>query len=291
MTLTINSCNTSDTQTKAQECLAIARFLTSAEKCLCSEVVRLSQPQEVPGSRRDFVQVYSWSWNVPSVPGATDGNRVTPLYLRLRAVPLNFLIPNMTSTSAVNTLDELNASDESTEEADTPYNPKELAALVKVTPHTTTCTHFLTWFTLQKLQIENSGFRQQLRQFTSGSISGVSSPGSDATPSTPLEKHGDEIDQLGRFFCILNEIWVRPSHLRQPYPEHLRNVGPRHPGHYGNDRAKHDGVVAELYDFIPPHFHVFLEGSKSFSDKVCVTGIPQTTSPLTYSSLSLEQNQ
>ena len=162
---------------------------------------------------------------MPSVPAATDGNHVTPPYLRLCAVPLNFLIPNMTSTSTINALDELNTSDKSTEEADTPYNPKEFAALIKVILHAVTCMHFLAWFTLQKLQIENSGFRQQLHQFTSGSISGVGSPGPDVTPSTPLEKHNDEIDQLGCFFCILNEIWVHPSHLHQAYSKYLHNIG------------------------------------------------------------------
>ena len=75
-------------------------------------------------------------------------------------------------------------------------------------------------------------------------------------------------------FCIINKIWVHPSHLYQPYPNHLHDIGPQHPGCYSNSQAKYDGVVAELYNFVPPHFHIYLEGSKSFSEKVSMFNIP-----------------
>lgn len=133
-------------------------------------------------------------------------------------------------------------------------------------------------FTLQKLQIENSEFRRQLRQFTSGSSSSASSTGMGVapTPSNPLEQHTKDFDSLGRLFCVLNEIWVRSSHLRKPYPKDLREISPRHPAHYSNDQAKHNGVVTELCDFVPPRFHKYLEGSNFFADKVRVALILQT---------------
>lgn len=146
----------------------------------------------------------------------------------------------------------------------------------------------LTQFTLQKLQIENSEFRQQLRQFTSGSSSSASSTGVAPTPSNPLEQHAKDFDNLGRLFCVLNEIWVHSSHLRKPYPEDLREIGPRHPARYSNDQAKHDGVIAELYDFVPPRFHKYLEGSIFFANKVRVALILQTVLMLVLPSSLLE---
>jgi len=58
--------------------------------------------------------------------------------------------------------------------------------------------------------------------------------------------------ELGCTFCVLNEIWVPSSHLGQPYPENLHNISPWHPAHYCNDQTKHEAIIAELYNTMPP---------------------------------------
>ena len=133
--------------------------------------------------------------------------------------------------------------------------------------------------TLQKLQIENAEYQHQLRKFSSGTTSSASSPAVSvalsATPLNLLEWYREDFDQLGRSFCIFNELWVCRSHLCKPYPEGLRQDGPRHPKHYSNNQTKCDGIIAELYDFVPLRFHKYLEGSGFFTKKVCAHH-PQT---------------
>ena len=198
----------------------------------------------------------------------------------------------MTATDTTEQVDSsAESSEESTEDVDTPYSAKELATLVKVHDCAITHTGFLMTCMLQDLQIENAEFRHQLRRFNSGTISSASSPAVSTTTSNPLEQYSEDFDQLGRSFCVFNEIWVRPHHLRQPYPEDLREVGPRHPTRYSSDQAKRSGVIAELYEFVPLRFHNYLENSNFFADKVCTAIVPQTIPTLIYSSSALESSQ
>ena len=142
----------------------------------------------------------------------------------------------------------------------------------------------LVYLILQTLHIENADLRLRVRELSSGTISSTSSPASATDPpasvtnppasatsrSHPLEDHAKEFDQLGRSFCTVNELWIHPSHLGQPYPENLREIGPYHSTRYRDAQTKRDCLIAELYDSIPPQFHKYLEGSPFFADKVCV---------------------
>ena len=89
--------------------------------------------------------------------------------------------------------------------------------------------------------------------------------------SNPLVRHAEEFDQLGRSFCVLYEIWPRPAHLSQPFPETLQEIGPWHPQRYRNEQSKREAIIAEIYNFVPAHFHKFLEAAPSFSAKVHAT--------------------
>ena len=126
---------------------------------------------------------------------------------------------------------------------------------------------------LQKLEIQNAKYRHDLRKFTSSASPSASSAGSVPVLPNPLEPHAEDFDKLGRSFCVLYEVWVQQGHLRQPYPENLRELGPWHPHRYTNDRTKNEGVVAELYSFVPSKFHEHLETSHFFSKKVCAAVI------------------
>ena len=96
----------------------------------------------------------------------------------------------------------------------------------------------LTRLNSQELQIENAELRKQVRQSTSSAVTSASSSAAASATPDPLGQHSEDFDKLGRHFCAFNEIWVRPHHLRQPYPESLRELGPRHPAHYTNDQTK-----------------------------------------------------
>jgi len=161
---------------------------------------------------------------------------------------------------------------------------------------------------LQDLHLENAELRQKLWKLTSGAVSSVtpssatpssvtpsivtpstsaaSSKTSVARPPNPLEEYAGDFDQLGRGFCVISEVWVPPTALNQPYPERLRDIGPYHDTRYDDERSKREGVVAELYGFIPAKYHKHLEGSPFFTDKVHTPPPSQTTPILTlFSSL------
>ena len=149
----------------------------------------------------------------------------------------------------------------------------------------------LTRLNSQELQIENAELRKQVRQSTSSAVTSASSSAAASATPDPLGQHSEDFDKLGRHFCAFNEIWVRPHHLRQPYPESLRELGPRHPARYTNDQTKQDGVIAELYNFVPPDFHEYLQSSPFFAKKVSVITLPSTTPMLISSSSSTEPRQ
>ena len=90
-------------------------------------------------------------------------------------------------------------------------------------------------------------------------------------PPDPLKSHAGDFDRLGRAFCTLDKLWINLSYLGQPYPEALCDIGPWHSTRYRNDQTKREGIIAELYDFIPSHFHKHLEKSPFFATKVCLT--------------------
>jgi hypothetical protein len=188
--------------------------------------------------------------------------------------------------SAAHAVEEDPSSSSSEEDAGARYRPGNIAGMLKVShpPHHPLVRQ-LTTHTLQELQIENIDLRKQLRLSSSGAVSSASSVAS-VTPNSvtpnPLEQYKKDFDQLGRHFCTFNEIWVRSRHLRKPYPENLRKTGPRHPSRYSNDQSKQDGVVAELYEFIPNRFHTYLEGSPCFEQTVSTFSTSPDDATLTY---------
>ncbi|KAF9784398.1 hypothetical protein BJ322DRAFT_1109114 [Thelephora terrestris] len=157
----------------------------------------------------------------------------------------------MASTNTSDHTDTSEDLDENPSSVVSPYSTEELNELVK------------------SLQIENAEFRHQLRKFTSGMSPSTSTNTSTlaSTHSNPLQCHADEFDQLGRSFCVLYEIWPRPAHLSQPFPESLRSIGPWHAQRYSNEQTKRDAIIAEVYTFVPLRFHRSLEASPFFATK------------------------
>ena len=100
-----------------------------------------------------------------------------------------------------------------------------------------------------------------------------------------------DFDQLGQGFCVISEVWVPPTVLNQPYPERLRDIGPYHDTRHNDERSKREGVVAELYDFIPAKYHKHLEGLPFFADEVHTLPLSQTTPILTLFSSLVESAQ
>lgn len=196
----------------------------------------------------------------------------------------------MASTNAIDHADSSDDSYEHPSSAVSPYSAEELAALVKVTVLVALHTHPL--IALQKLQIENADFRAQLRKLTSGASSSAgTNPPSASISSNPLEQHADEFDQFGRSFTVLYEIWPRPAHLSQPFPDNLREIGPWHARRYTNEQTKREAIIAEVYNFVPPHFHKLLEGSPFFANKVrATTAFLKCIYTLMLFSFSLVQN-
>ena len=160
---------------------------------------------------------------------------------------------------------------------DSPYTTKELRKLVQVSESAAACTHPDNL--PQNLQLENAGFRNELRVLSSGAnttsnaSTGATSDASASTGPAPVSDHKkpkDPFDSLGRSFCILYEIWPREGHLTRPFPEDLRELGPWHPQRYSNKQTKREAIIAEIYHFVPREFHEFVERLPTFASKVCL---------------------
>ena len=72
----------------------------------------------------------------------------------------------------------------------------------------------------------------------------------------------------GRRLAALSELWIKESSLRRPYPQRLWSLGPWHPERCASDSAWEDGIVAELYFFLPESCHELIEHSALFSKMV-----------------------
>lgn len=75
----------------------------------------------------------------------------------------------------------------------------------------------------------------------------------------------EEIGLLGKKCCIVLSPWVPISAFGQDRP----TFGPDSTERYMNASNKKNGLVAELYNFVPENFHSYLQNSPKFADLVC----------------------
>jgi hypothetical protein len=66
-----------------------------------------------------------------------------------------------------------------------------------------------------------------------------------------LAPHVERIALLGRKYGTMVMPWVDPAHFQMPRPNLDANSSKR----YDSPESKKQGLVAELYDFIPEIFH------------------------------------
>jgi hypothetical protein len=153
---------------------------------------------------------------------------------------------------------------------------REAECKVSVTPRSLH-KQYLTHTPSQRLQIETTKLKAENKALKSKSnirqghtaISSASSAVSDAATNPEEKARLAEFRGLGKRVAILSEIWLRRSLLRQPCPTDLQSLGPWHLGRCENAAAWDDGIVAELYHFLPSPFHEALENSALFSEQVC----------------------
>ena len=88
-------------------------------------------------------------------------------------------------------------------------------------------------------------------------------------PTNPLDEHQALFLELRKKFCILAELWVDESALGWPYPTTMEHISPWSPDHYDGTTSKQDGVMAEIYAYVPEEFHKLIHISPQFSSTVC----------------------
>lgn len=168
-------------------------------------------------------------------------------YIRLLQVP-----PSHTSTMS----SDSSESDDSVEESSANISPYTTPELLRQ---------------IERLQLQNTDYRDQLRKLNAGaspSPSSASASASTSSPSDPSDEHSSTFDSLGRSFCVLYEPWIKRSHhLTRAYPPSLLNLGPWHEGRYRSEDSKQAAIIAELYHHVPEEFQVYLETSPTFAKK------------------------
>lgn len=129
---------------------------------------------------------------------------------------------------------------------------------------------------LQRLQIETARLKADistLKTITSVNqghvVTSASSALSDTTTPDQDKRLRIEYRGLGRRFAILAELWVQRSHLGRPCTINIQSSGPWDLGRCANNTAWDEGIVAELYFFLPSRYHEFIENSELFSAEVC----------------------
>ena len=122
----------------------------------------------------------------------------------------------------------------------------------------------------------NAQLDAELRTLKGMGATGHAQPGSAALSTISADGATDqEASHLrayrnhGKCFAALSELWVKGSVLKQLYPQHLQSLGPWHPERWANDSAWEDGIIAELYFFLPESCHELIQHSALFKTTVC----------------------
>jgi hypothetical protein len=97
-----------------------------------------------------------------------------------------------------------------------------------------------------------------------------------------LSGESKEISLAGGRFSVVGELWVGTALLDIPYP---REVDPLNAARYASSNAENLGVIAELYQDLPPHLQEALASENrhaTFKKIVC---------PITHICLALSPNR
>ena len=106
---------------------------------------------------------------------------------------------------------------------------------------------------LHKAQIDLASLRAEpSRQQQSGGISNMAT------------EYDEEIKLLGRKFGIMEEPWIDRALFKRPRPVMAATSSKR----YGLQLAIQQGIVADLYNFVPEKLHAMMNGYNPFAKKV-----------------------
>ena len=127
---------------------------------------------------------------------------------------------------------------------------------------------------LQRLQIQNAELNAELRTLKSSSAGSLSTtPVTAAAGTDPLHR---TYRNHGKRFAALSELWVKSSALGCPCPQRLESTSPWQHENLANRAAWEEGIVAELYYFLPQSCHVHIEESPVFGKMVRRVCFPHT---------------
>jgi hypothetical protein len=80
--------------------------------------------------------------------------------------------------------------------------------------------------------------------------------------------HIPTIELLGRKFWVMGEPWVDPDCFGVPCPT---DITPDSPQRYATPQSTKQGVIAELYAFVPRKLHKMMQDAPFFHERVCDT--------------------
>jgi hypothetical protein len=85
-----------------------------------------------------------------------------------------------------------------------------------------------------------------------------------------LVKYIPDIELLGRKFWVMGEPWVDIDCFRVPRPT---DITPTSLERYATSESIKQGVIAELFAFVPRKLHKMMEESPFFCDRVRVRSL------------------
>lgn len=122
---------------------------------------------------------------------------------------------------------------------------------------------------LKAVQLENGALRKKVRELKrKNAVFLASQPkrARNVMPTNPeIAQYRDEVSRLGKKFGVMHELFITETEFNVPCPA----MKPDDPERYKNQGTMRDGIIAEVFAFVPSRLHALMENHHWFGATVC----------------------
>jgi hypothetical protein len=118
---------------------------------------------------------------------------------------------------------------------------------------------------ISRLRVENKELKLANASLTAKSRGGSQTRKTQNRGTTGSAEDDELVMTLGKKFAVMHELWVESSAFLKPRPP---NIEADSTERFTSDEQYDQGIIAELYDVVPPKLHGSMENQPAFGKLV-----------------------